>query len=70
MEKRGMPTLALNIRMHGKLTVVIGGGAVALRKIRNLITAGAFVRVVAMNICPEIAVLKKSGAITVRRGSY
>jgi precorrin-2 dehydrogenase/sirohydrochlorin ferrochelatase len=70
MEKRGMPTLALNIRMHGKLAVVIGGGAVALRKIRNLITSGAFVRVVAMNICPEIAALKKSGAISVRRGSY
>jgi precorrin-2 dehydrogenase/sirohydrochlorin ferrochelatase len=70
MQKLDMPTLALNIRMHGKLAIVIGGGAVALRKIRNLIATGAFVRVVAMNICHEIAVLKKSGAIAVRRGSY
>jgi precorrin-2 dehydrogenase len=70
MEEQGMSTLALNIRMHGKPAVIIGGGAVALRKLRTLLTAGAFVRLVATNICPEIASLKDSGTLAVRRGSY
>ena len=65
-----MSTLALNIRMHGKAAVIIGGGAVALRKLRTLLTAGAFVKLVAMNICPEIASLKDSGTLAVRRGRY
>jgi precorrin-2 dehydrogenase/sirohydrochlorin ferrochelatase len=65
-----MSTLALNIRMLGKPAVIIGGGAVALRKLRTLLTAGASVRVVATNICPEIASLKDSGALAVRRGRY
>ncbi|GAC1465074.1 MAG: bifunctional precorrin-2 dehydrogenase/sirohydrochlorin ferrochelatase [Desulfuromonadaceae bacterium] len=65
-----MSTLTLNIRMQGKPAVIIGGGAVALRKLRTLQTAGASVRVVATNICPEIAALKDSGAFTERVGSY
>lgn len=65
-----MPTLALNVRMPGKLAVVIGGGTVALRKVRTLLTAGASVRVVSQKICPEIEALKVAGDITVRIGSY
>lgn len=70
MEKQRMPTLALNVRMPGKLAVVIGGGTVALRKVRALLTAGASVRVVSQKICPEIEALKDAGDITVRLGSY
>ncbi len=66
----GMSTLALNIRMQGKLAVIIGGGTVALRKLRALLAAGASVRLVAMDISPDIAAMKDSGAITVRFGSY
>ena len=65
-----MSTLALNIRMHDKLAVVIGGGAVALRKLRTLLNAGASVKVTAMTICPEIAALEDSGKLTVRLGDY
>jgi precorrin-2 dehydrogenase/sirohydrochlorin ferrochelatase len=70
MEGWGMSTLALNIRMHGKQAVVIGGGAVALRKLRTLLAAGASVRVVGTAICPEITALKDSGALAARVGSY
>lgn len=70
MEKQRMPTLALNVRMPGKLAVVIGGGAVALRKVRTLLTAGASVRVVSREICPEIEAFKDAGDISVRIGSY
>lgn len=65
-----MSTLALNVRMHSKLAVIIGGGAVALRKLGTLLTAGASVRVVAMKIHPEIALLQDSGALTIKLGSY
>jgi precorrin-2 dehydrogenase/sirohydrochlorin ferrochelatase len=65
-----MSTVALNIRMHGKLAVVIGGGAVALRKLRSLLTAGASIRLVAMTLCHEIAALKDSGEIEARVGNY
>lgn len=65
-----MSTLALNIRMGGRRAVVIGGGAVALRKIRTLLAAGAAVRVVAMAISLEIASLHDAGGISVRIGSY
>jgi precorrin-2 dehydrogenase / sirohydrochlorin ferrochelatase len=65
-----MPTLALNVRMHGKRAVIIGGSTVALRKLRTLLTAGASVRVVALTICPEIAALKDSGDLSARVGSY
>ena len=70
LEERSMLTLALNIRMHGKLAVIIGGGTVAVRKLRSLVAAGAQVRVVAREICPEINELKESGKVAVRAGSY
>jgi len=70
MEEVGMSTLSLNIRMHGKQAVIIGGGTVAARKVRTLQAVGASVRVVATNITSEIAELKDSGAISVRFGTY
>jgi len=70
MEERNMSTLALNVRMHGKLAVIIGGSTIALRKIRTLLKAGASVRVVAQTICPEISALRDAGTITARVGSY
>lgn len=65
-----MPTLALNIQMHDRRAVVIGGGAVALRKIRTLLTAGSEVWVVAATVCPEIASMCEAGLISVRNGSF
>ncbi|MDD2733738.1 MAG: bifunctional precorrin-2 dehydrogenase/sirohydrochlorin ferrochelatase [Desulfuromonadaceae bacterium] len=65
-----MSTLALNIQMHGKLVVIIGGGTVALRKLRTLVATGAIVRVVALEVCPEIDALKDSGIVAIRVGAY
>ncbi len=42
------------INISGKKAVVIGGGAVALRKIQDLLECGAFVTVIAPEIHPEI----------------
>ncbi len=65
-----MPTLALNIRMNGKLVVIIGGGAVALRKLGIVLAAGARVRVVARGFCVGISELKNSAQVALRTGSY
>jgi len=56
--------------MRGKLVVVIGGGTVALRKLRSLVAAGAFVRVVAVEVCPEVTALKDLETVVVRVGHY
>ena len=65
-----MSTLALNIRMQDKLAVIIGGGAVALRKLRALERSGASVRIVAREVCPEIAAMANSPSLEIREGSY
>lgn len=65
-----MSTLALNIRMDGKQAVIIGGGAVALRKLRTLLNAGASVRVIAKEFCPEIASMKSLTKLESRTGNY
>jgi precorrin-2 dehydrogenase/sirohydrochlorin ferrochelatase len=65
-----MVTLALNIQMHGRQVVIIGGGTVALRKFRTLLAAGASITVVAMDIRPEIVALAEAGALSVRVGCY
>jgi siroheme synthase-like protein len=65
-----MAALTLNIKTDNKLSVVVGGGAVALRKIQTLLTAGSSVSVVALSVCPEISELKNSGAVELKLGSY
>jgi precorrin-2 dehydrogenase/sirohydrochlorin ferrochelatase len=65
-----MTTLALNVRMQGKQVVIIGGGAVALRKIRSLVTAGATVTVIAITPSPEIRELADSAVISLRARCY
>ncbi len=47
-------TYALELRLSGRRCVVIGGGAVAARKVRALVRAGAEVHVVAPRIDPAI----------------
>jgi precorrin-2 dehydrogenase/sirohydrochlorin ferrochelatase len=65
-----MSTLALNIRMNGKLVIIIGGGKVALRKLRTLLKTGASIRVVAETVCPEITAMKLAGKLDVAVRSY
>lgn len=70
MGEHGMSTLALNIRMNGKQVVIIGGGAVALRKLKTLLKAGAFVRLIAQTVCPEIVAMRHSDMLEITTGSY
>ena len=65
-----MSTLPLNIDMRGKTAVIVGGGKVALRKLQALSAAGVASRLVAPEVCPEIAELAAAGSISVRIGRY
>jgi precorrin-2 dehydrogenase/sirohydrochlorin ferrochelatase len=65
-----MKTLSLNVNMRGKVAVIIGGGAVALRKTRVLLAAGATVRVVSPIVCSGLTALSVSEKVEVRSGHY
>jgi precorrin-2 dehydrogenase/sirohydrochlorin ferrochelatase len=56
--------------MHGREAVIIGGGTVALRKAGTLLQAGASIRIIAREICPELSALADSGRLQVRIGNY
>jgi precorrin-2 dehydrogenase/sirohydrochlorin ferrochelatase len=56
--------------MHGKLVVIIGGGKVALRKLRAVLAAGAEIRLVAAKIHPEIELMQNAGKLVIRGGEY
>ncbi|MBI2329478.1 MAG: bifunctional precorrin-2 dehydrogenase/sirohydrochlorin ferrochelatase [Chloroflexi bacterium] len=43
------------LNISGKKCVVVGGGAVALRKVKTLLEHGARVEVVSPDLCPELA---------------
>lgn len=58
----------LNIR--GKKGVVIGGGQVALRRVKVLLEHGATVKVVSSTLCPELSYLAGSGAISALQRNY
>ncbi|MFE4464432.1 uroporphyrinogen-III C-methyltransferase [Oerskovia sp. NPDC056781] len=47
----------LGLRIAGRLVVVVGGGPVAARRARSLVLAGAHVRVVAPEVCEDLAAL-------------
>ena len=65
-----MPYLPLNIYVHDRNILVVGGGVVAGRKITSLLEAGAHVCIVAPEISPEISQLADNGAINVRKDHY
>ena len=50
--------LPLFLDLTDKRVLVVGGGAIAARKVADLVAAGANVRVVALSVVPELADLK------------
>jgi uroporphyrin-III C-methyltransferase / precorrin-2 dehydrogenase / sirohydrochlorin ferrochelatase len=61
-----VPGYPLTLSMAGRRAVVVGGGQVALRRVRGLLEAGAEVVVVAPEVAPEFAALP----VTVLRRRY
>ncbi|MHB1535353.1 MAG: precorrin-2 dehydrogenase/sirohydrochlorin ferrochelatase family protein [Acidimicrobiales bacterium] len=60
----------VNLDLAGRSCVVIGGGAVAARKVAGLLEAGASVTVVAPSIGPEVEALVDALAVTCLRRRY
>ena len=63
-----MYPIALNL--HGRSAVVVGGGAIAERKVRGLLAAGAVVRVIAPEISAALRTLAESGGIALAERPY
>jgi uroporphyrin-III C-methyltransferase/precorrin-2 dehydrogenase/sirohydrochlorin ferrochelatase len=62
--------LPLFIDLRGGSCLVVGGGEVALRKIRLLLRAGAAVEVIAPEICDAIGALAQAGSLHHLRRSF
>jgi len=51
------------LNISGRKCVVVGGGQVALRKVKVLLEHGADVKVISPDLCPELVQLAESGEI-------
>ncbi len=60
---QGITYYPVFLNVKGKKCVVVGGGQVALRKVRVMLEHGADVEVISPDLCPELAELAASGAI-------
>ena len=58
------------LNLKGRTCIVVGGGRVALRKVRKLLEYGADVRVISPELCPELAGLLAEGKIQVNSRPY
>jgi precorrin-2 dehydrogenase/sirohydrochlorin ferrochelatase len=64
------PQYPVNLILAGRPCLVVGGGAVAGRKIAGLLACGAVVTVVARVVSPEISALASAGALSVLLRPY
>ncbi|RKS77695.1 uroporphyrin-III C-methyltransferase/precorrin-2 dehydrogenase/sirohydrochlorin ferrochelatase [Motilibacter peucedani] len=64
------PGYPLLLGLAGRRALVVGGGPVALRRVRGLLDARADVLVVAPDVIGDLRTLAESGAVTWRRGDY
>lgn len=62
--------LPVFLDLRHRLTVVVGGGAVASRKVQLLLQAGARVRVVAPDLHPELVLDRDAGRIEARTVAF
>ncbi|MFC1971823.1 bifunctional precorrin-2 dehydrogenase/sirohydrochlorin ferrochelatase [Chloroflexota bacterium] len=60
----------ISLNLSGKKCVVVGGGVVALRKVRGLLEHGANVEVISPSVCSEISALAEAGEIGVKAKRY
>jgi siroheme synthase-like protein len=65
-----VPLLPVFVKLEGRACLVVGGGAVALQKVKSLLECGANVTVVAPDARAEIRDLDKQGKIAWRRRCY
>ena len=64
------PYYPISLNVRGRKCVVVGGGQVALRKVRTLLEHGANVAVISPEFCSELGQLAGKGSIHVRNREY
>lgn len=64
------PYYPVCLDLRGRPCVVIGGGAVAARKVEGLLDCGAVVTVVAPALTPSLQAMQEAGAISARLRPY
>ena len=64
------PWFPLFVDLSGKKILVVGGGKIALRRIRTLLDFTETVTVVAPQLLPELLELESEGKLTVLRRAY
>jgi len=67
---QGLAYYPMFLNISGKRCVVVGGGHIALRKVRALLEHGANVEVISPDPCPELNKLVESGEVKVLRRRY
>jgi uroporphyrin-III C-methyltransferase / precorrin-2 dehydrogenase / sirohydrochlorin ferrochelatase len=60
----------LGLRLHGRRVVVIGGGAVAARRMPRLLAAGADVLLISPHVTPALEELATAGRVDWRQRAY
>lgn len=70
MRNRSSPYYPIFLNIYKRRCVVVGGGEVALRKVKMLLEQGATVQVIAPSLCSGLSYLAQSGAINVLRRNY
>jgi len=60
----------INLALDGRPALVVGAGPIAARKVKDLLSGGARVTVVAPAVCEEIEGLAREGRIAVIRQPY
>jgi precorrin-2 dehydrogenase/sirohydrochlorin ferrochelatase len=60
----------VNLDVRGRRALVVGGGAIAARKMAALLEAGAEVTVVAREVCDAVASLERDGRVTLVRRPF
>lgn len=63
-------TYPVFIKLEGQPCLVVGGGLVAERKVRSLLEAGAWVRVISPGLSGALQTLADAGEIEYRPGTY
>ena len=70
MKKAALAYYPMFLNISGKKCVVVGGGRVALRKVRTLLEHGASVEVISSDLCPGLIKLAEKGRISILRRHY
>ena len=70
MGTRSSPYYPIFLNIYKRRCVVVGGGEVALRKVKMLLEQGATVQVVTPSLCSGLSYLAQSGAINALHRNY